>query len=332
MTGGSSFVLTLPKAWIQSLHIKKNDPLGVITQNNGDLIITGNITETTSQREKIFDIEAGQDPISFFRSLVGAYIAGYNNIEIRSKNRIPSVIRKTIRNFSDQVIGIEPVEEEDTKILLRDLFNPLEMPFENSIKRMYVITKGMHADAVDALASQDTALAHEVVSRDREVDRLYWLIARQANIILHYPMYGERIQISITQVALFFQTARIIERIADHAVLITKSSQEVNLSQVTEETAIAVKRASEEAMLTFDQSITTFFSHDLKKANRIIESVYLKKDVFHQINDEILLLPTQIALLVRKISDSIRRVEEYSADIAELVINFEMGQNEQDQE
>jgi phosphate uptake regulator len=331
MTGGSSYVLTLPKDWVHSLNIKKNDPLGVITQGNGDLIITGNITESNIQRRKIFYIETREDPVSFFRNLVGSYIAGYNCIDIRSKDRITPLFRKTIRDFTDQVIGLELVEEESTSILLRDLFNPLEMPFENSLKRMYVITKGMYADSIGALCTRDKSLALDVVLRDREVDRLYWLIARQANIILHYPRYGERMNTSIIQVIHFFQTAKIVERIADHAVLIAQSIQELDLTVVKEETTTVVRAASEEVMKTFDKSITIFFSNDLHKANRIIESVYLHQDTYHLINDEILLLPTQIALFVRKISDSIRRVEEYSADIAELVINYEMSLNIQDQ-
>jgi len=328
MTGGSSYVLTLPKDWIHSLEIRKNDPLGVITQENGDLLITANITEATIQREKVFLLESGEDSDSFFRSLVGAYIAGFNSIEIRARDRITPVLKKTIRGFSDQVIGIEPVEEEENRIRLRDLFNPLEMPFENTIKRMFVITKGMHADAVQAIGSADGGLADDVIQRDREVDRLYWLIARQGNIILHHPRYGERISFPITRVMVFYQTARIIERIADHAVVIAKSLRQTDMEEITPETAEAIRTASEESMQVFEKSIATFFSYDLKKANSIIESVYQNKDTFHAINTDILQLPTGIAIFIRKISDSIRRVEEYSADIAELVINYEMSMGE----
>lgn len=199
------------------------------------------------------------------------------------------------------------------------------------LRKSYVITKGMHADAVEALSTRDTELAQDVVLRDREVDRLYWLIARQANIILHFPRYGERVNTSTIKVIHFFQTGKIIERIADHAVLISKSIQEIDLKQLNEKTSSGVKVASEEAMQTFDKSITTFFSSDLKKANRIIESVFQSKDTFHHINSDILLLPTQTALFLRKISDSIRRVEEYSSDIAELVINNEMSLDERNQ-
>jgi len=42
MTGGSSYVITLPKDWVESTHIRKNDPLGVIVQPDGTLLITKN--------------------------------------------------------------------------------------------------------------------------------------------------------------------------------------------------------------------------------------------------------------------------------------------------
>ncbi|MCJ7741491.1 MAG: AbrB/MazE/SpoVT family DNA-binding domain-containing protein, partial [Methanoregula sp.] len=39
-TGGSSYVLTLPKEWIDAEKIKKNDSLGVEVQPDGALLIT----------------------------------------------------------------------------------------------------------------------------------------------------------------------------------------------------------------------------------------------------------------------------------------------------
>ncbi|MFH0966097.1 MAG: PhoU domain-containing protein [Methanobacteriota archaeon] len=322
MTGGSSFVLTLPKDWIQSLQIKKNDPLGIVIKEDGDLLITGNITGEAIQRKKILEIGSESDPHSFFRNLIGVYIAGYHCIEIKSKNRIPPLIRKAVRNFSDQVIGLEPVQESESGIILRDLFNPLEMPFENSLNRMYSISKEMIIDSVRALISYDIALADDVIFRDRDVDRLFWLIARQTNIILESPRKSERMNNSTAEIFHYYQTGRIVERIADHAVSIAKCIQQFDISMVTEETSASVHDASQEAIKVFDTSISAFFSHDLKKANQIIESVYQYEHTFHCINDEILNLPTESAVQIRRVSDSIRRIGEYSADIAEEVINY----------
>jgi len=40
MTGGSSYVVTLPKEWISEMRIKKNDPVGLIVQPDGTLIVS----------------------------------------------------------------------------------------------------------------------------------------------------------------------------------------------------------------------------------------------------------------------------------------------------
>ena len=39
-TGGSSYIITLPKEWVNSSNIKKNDALGMIVQTDGTLLIT----------------------------------------------------------------------------------------------------------------------------------------------------------------------------------------------------------------------------------------------------------------------------------------------------
>jgi phosphate uptake regulator len=42
-TGGSSYIMTLPKEWIDAQKIKKNDPIGIEEQVDGTLLITKTI-------------------------------------------------------------------------------------------------------------------------------------------------------------------------------------------------------------------------------------------------------------------------------------------------
>ena len=51
-------------------------------------------------------------------------------------------------------IGPEVIEETDSMMLLKDLLNPMEMPFDNTLKRMYVVVKNMHIDAVTAIENK----------------------------------------------------------------------------------------------------------------------------------------------------------------------------------
>ena len=77
MTGGSSYVITLPKEWITGLKIKKNDPLGVEVQPDGTLIITPKTTTEQVQTTKEIKIDEIDDPKYLFRQLIGTYIRGY---------------------------------------------------------------------------------------------------------------------------------------------------------------------------------------------------------------------------------------------------------------
>ena len=70
VTGGSSFVVTLPKDWADGQKIKKNDPLGLISQPDGTLLVTKKVTEEPLQRTKEIDVSAVSDPAFLFRLLI----------------------------------------------------------------------------------------------------------------------------------------------------------------------------------------------------------------------------------------------------------------------
>ena len=223
VTGGSSYVITLPKEWVKSSSIKKNDPLGIFIQSDGTLMITSKMTKDQQQKIKEFDVTSISDKKYILRQLIAAYIAGYNTIKVFSQNRLTPEIRGIIRNFTQTTIGQEVIEETDKTIILKDLLNPTEMPFDRTIKRMFIIVKGMHEETIKCLENKDTASLEFVSSRDLEVNRLQWLIARQHNTILQKVSIAEKMNVTISLSSTYFLISRIIERIGDHYVKISKN-------------------------------------------------------------------------------------------------------------
>ena len=55
-TGGSSFIITLPKEWVKSVNLKKNDPIGILIKQEGSLIITPKLTNESEQTTKEFNV------------------------------------------------------------------------------------------------------------------------------------------------------------------------------------------------------------------------------------------------------------------------------------
>ena len=116
MTGGSSYVLSLPKGWIRERNIQKNDPLGVVSQADGTLLITPNLHYDSTARTKEFGLKDYPDPTTLLRSLIGAYISGFTTIKITSAGRIPPKVRMAVRKFTQMTIGQEVSEETGTRI------------------------------------------------------------------------------------------------------------------------------------------------------------------------------------------------------------------------
>jgi phosphate uptake regulator len=135
--------MTLPKEWIDAQKIKKNDPVGIEEQSDGTLLITKATVQEPLQRKKEFSVDGITEPAYLFRLLIGAYISGITTIVITSKEKLPTFVRGVVRDFTQMTIGQEVVEDNDSKIIIKDLLNPSQMPFADSLKRMFVIVKAM---------------------------------------------------------------------------------------------------------------------------------------------------------------------------------------------
>ena len=163
-------------------------------------------------------------------------------------------------------IGQEIVEETDTLIVIKDLLNPAEMPFDNTLKRMFVIVRNMHGDAITALETHNHALATDVINRDLDFDRLNWLIARQTNMIMQNPSLSRKMEVSTGMAMYYYIISRIIERIGDHAVRIAENAEPTMDIDLDPKIITALKKASAMSMNIFDKSIISFFNADIKEA------------------------------------------------------------------
>ena len=321
VTGGSSYVLSLPKSWIRERNIQKNDPIGVVSQADGTLLITPNIKYDRTTKSKEFPLKDYPDPQMLLRSLIGAYISGFTVIKITSAGRIPPKVRQVVRKFTQMTIGQEVAEETDNSITLKDILNPSEMPFENTIRRMYVIVKAMHEDAVYALEQGKRELAEDVAARDTDIDRLHWLIHRQFSLIIDNPALSLRMNITPSMASTYYQISRIIERVGDHAVLIAESVLVLIDKGVDRSLIPKLSGLDAESLDVFYRSIQAVFSGNIVKANQIISDADELEPKYHQFGDATRKMKAQEAIAVNQIVQSMHRITEYSSDIAEILIN-----------
>jgi phosphate uptake regulator len=323
-TGGSSYVVTLPKEWIMAFDIKKNDPVGIIQQPDGSLLVTSNITGKKTYATKEFHVDGLEDPIYLFRSLIGAYICGYSMIKIKSKKKIAPFVRDGVIKFTHSAIGPEIIEEDIESITIKDLLDPTEMPLENTLKRMYILVRTMMEDTITSLKNRDASLARDIISRDEDVDRLYWLIARQTNMILKDANLSKKMDVDPGTTTFFLLMSRIIERIGDHAVRMADNVPHLLDSDVDDKIIQTICTASRKSLEIFDSSVNAWLKKDPKASNSNIESIGSLVTKCDQINSYASKVKGPLSLPLSHTAESIKRTGEYSGDISEVVINHLM--------
>jgi phosphate uptake regulator len=319
-TGGSSYIISLPKAWIDKHNIKKNASLGILSQPDGNLLITPQIESEDIQKTKEIIAEDFPDDNFLFRALIGAYIMGFSIIIIKSSKKFEPHIRDTIRKFTQIAIGPEIEEESGNYIKIKDLVNPREMPFEKTIRRMYILVQNMHEEAIKALKTRDIILAEEVIKSDNDVDRLHYLIMRQVSIALSDIILCQKMGITLDEAVHFQQISRFLERIADHAVKISKNVLKLVTDEFDENLINQIERASNFSLELLNKSLDAWLQKDINLANQGIELIRdlistTEKINFNSSNN------TESSIAIGYVVESIRRTGEYAGDISEVIIN-----------
>lgn len=319
-TGGSSYIVSLPKVWIDKHRIQKNDTLGILSQPDGNLLITPQIDKEKAIKTKEILVDDYEDQNFLFRVLIGTYIMGFSRIVIKSSRKFEPLIRDTIINFTQIAVGPEIVEESNNLIVIKDLVDPREMPFEKTIRRMYILVQGMHEDAIRALETGDHNLAEEVIKRDDDVDRLHWLVGRQSHIVLRDIILCQKLGITLEQASHYQQISRFLERTADHAVRIAKNTILIEHKKVEKELLDGISNASEVSLGLLNKSLDAWLQKNINLANENIELI----DSLIQATEKISLNSTdnpETSIAIGYIIESIRRTGEYAGDISEIIIN-----------
>lgn len=321
-TGGSSYVITLPKEWVTLHGIMKNDSLNIATQSDGSLVIIPKAgIEAPDMRKELF-VDDVKNQTHLHRLLIGAYITGYSTIVIKAKKRIDPQFRRRIIKFTQTAIGPEIIEETTNTITLKDLLSPTEMPFDKTIQRMHVLVKTMHEDAITALVTKDAALAEDVIKRDDSVDRLVWLVSRQYNMVLRDIALSRKMEVTQDDVIFYLLVARVTERIGDHAVRLAKNILAIQDSRLDKSTVELTKNASDASLAILQQSFDAWRKRTISMANTALEMLSDLVEMTKEINSRALASRATSAMPLGYIAESIRRVGEYGGDIAELTINY----------
>jgi phosphate transport system protein len=317
ITGGATFMVTLPKDWAREAQLRSGSPVRIIRQPPDLLVIQPQMEGVVRRGQLAVEGKAGN---ALVRELIAAYVAGFEVIEARG-SPISAGQRQTIREtVQGRLMGMEIVEESSNAVIIQYLLDPAKLSAENTLAKLLQNTRAMFRDALQALSTGNRDAAHDVVTRDIEVDRLFLSLSRQFHIVLQEILLQE--QTNLDRLRLFdnYTAAAQLERIADHAVKIAQAIEQ--LSAASPPAIVAdLEGVGQNALALVDQAMEALAARSTDSAHQALDGGPEIDTQLSSISQELHRLDPETAQLVAIVVDSIGRVKDYGANIAETAIN-----------
>ncbi len=327
LTGGSTYIVSLPKAWVEQMGLQRGSLVGITRLDDLSLRIHPQGEEREErQRKAIINVSDNDAPESVVRRLVSSYLIGYNIIQIKTKqDRLDPSQRYAVKDFTrKKLVGTEILSDLPKDLTLQVLLSYAELSVEDALRRMCIIAASMHRDALIALRTDDPRLAREIVGMDDEVDRFSLYIIRllkaaisDSHILREIKLYSPRECLGYRLIT------KSVERMADHAVKISQNSLTLTPSSFNEEIVKELKTISEAALKIFEQSVEALFDRSYTNADKMIMSAKETREMEASVIQKIIKNASiEDVASLRLIVESILRTAEYGSDIAETVLNM----------
>ena len=327
VTGGSTYIISLPKKWVTRNQLKKGSLLLISEEEDGSLAVSSQVASSVEKKssEALIKVSPSDNPNTIIRKAVAAYLVGYNMIRLKVQDhqQMTSRQRNTVKEFARRLlVGTEIVTDTPSELILQVLLSYPELSIQSALRRMCIITASMHKDALTALKDLDTQLAKSVISTDDEVDRFNLYVVRQLKMAIQNPRTIKEIGLKSARDCLGYrQVTKSVERSADHAVSIAENV--LLLKQpIDEEILKNLEEMSNLAVSLFETAIESLFRLDFNLAESVIQKT---KDVSFPMKEALLSsqrIGTEEVANLRLVIESLRRTAEYASDIAEIVLNM----------
>jgi phosphate uptake regulator len=325
VTGGSTYILSLPKEWVTRNQLKKGSLMVLSEEDDGSLSITSSRFEKERKDEAFIRVSSNDNPDAVMRKAISAYLIGYNIFHVRTQGQQPLAVglRNYLKHFArNYLVGAEIVIDSPTDLTLQILLNYSELSVQSALRRMSIIASSMHREAVGCLESLDYSAAKAVVETDREVNRFSLYIVRLLKLAVSNARIVREIGLDNSRECLGYRLiVKSVERTADHATKIAENVLFLK-NPVNPELLERIKKLSSLAISMFESAVEALFRHDYYLAESIIEEIAqiykLEKDAVlssHAVKIEEI---PNLRLLI----ESIRRTAEYASDISEVVLNL----------
>ncbi|RZN63354.1 phosphate uptake regulator PhoU [Methanonatronarchaeum sp. AMET6-2] len=322
-SGGSTYVMSLPKKWIREFEIEEGDSV-LLSKSETSINV---YTEDGGSASKNIKINTKQipNPDGLLRTVIAAYLMGAETIVIELKEDKKVMFKKKLEKAINNLIGIELVEDVGDQITLEIFIDYKRMGATKVLNRIHNIMDSMLQDLEKGIEYNDREMIEDALMREAEVDRLYFLVVRELNYATTFQAIHEEIEIkSPRDVLSYYAIVKSFERASDHIEDICRVYLEImddidqpKISKDTVELAKMLRKLLKKAW-------------EARKDSQLeeYEEVFGEIKEFQKKHREIhtkLFTDLENPSLVRKYTDimiSLSRIAQYISDMTENEVNI----------
>lgn len=322
--GKTSLVIAIPKHWLKKSSLEKGDFVFLDTHSDGSLLIH---PETTSKKNNkiTLPIMVDDNGSSILRRIIGCYLNGFSTIVLQS-NKIFSVEQHLATREAVRLLYMRIMESDSSKIVIQTLLDESMGSVSSGVNRMHMITRSMSEDVLNSLKNWDAKLASSVIALEDDVDQFMYFILRMIRLASQDSLLARNLELDMLD-CLDFQTfVHRIEHVADHLTNIAQNLMTLIEGKMVVPPGIlsVIIEAAELAFDSYDLSFQSFLEKNVEQVDSIIEN----QTVIIELGELITPIPFSgnleekaAACPICAIRESVKRISEYSADIAELTID-----------
>ncbi|MDG6939483.1 MAG: phosphate uptake regulator PhoU [Nitrososphaerota archaeon] len=214
--GGGTLFVSMPKAWVEANGLKKGDVVGLEEATSGILVVSVEKSGASRAGDPASLTVYGDDMMYVRREVVAAYLSGRDIIRVQFRPHGYRT-RRMAKEVAKELLGLELVEEDQQSVTFHYMLDTDVMVPSKIFSRMNALSKSMYVDATRDLPAVDQDLMLDILERDGEIDRLYFLGVRMLRQAASNAAEAARMGLTNTQALDYRVAFHHLEYLADMA-------------------------------------------------------------------------------------------------------------------
>jgi phosphate uptake regulator len=270
--GKSSFVVSLPKGWVVQNKLKKGD-LIYFEESGPNLVLTSNAdTSNDKEKESVINVD-GKNVSLIDREVSSAYIQNCKCITLKGKE-IKSKV-KELQGTIQNLMALEVMEQNPDAIIAKDFLNMETVSAKELVRKMDIVARTMLSETAD-IFSEDNSIG--IAERDKDVDRLYFLLYRAILFNLENPTIAlKKFKLRSVELTKYLFYGFYIEGVADEAKRTSSFLSKLKISRSEKEKIESILKKLNQLYL---DTMKTIYNEDAEKALSLSEQkAVINKDL-----------------------------------------------------